>query len=250
MEKSTAKVNDMKKIITALGIFIILFITAGSILSNFSIGNLMIYALGFTLALWYNVPKNRLTSALKIIAASGFAVVFLMIGFIFFSADANKTDYTEDAAIVLGCAVTGERLSSPLKYRLDTAYDYYMRNPDAVIIVSGGQGPQEDISEGKAMFLYLTSLGVPDDRIIVEDKATSTNENYIYSKAILDELFGGQAYKCVYITNRFHTYRAGRLAKMNGLDASSCSAPIGPMAATTSYMREVLAVFKLWLIGR
>ena len=70
---------------------------------------------------------------------------------------------------------------------------------------------------------------------------------YIYSKKILDKYFNGQPYKCAYVTNRFHTYRAGKLAELNGVNAASCSAPIGISAAATSYMRETLAVFKLWI---
>ncbi len=240
----------MKKIITLLGILIITAITIGSIMANFNVGNAMIYALGFTLALWFHVPANKFTKALKILAVCGFSVVFAMIGFIFISADTNKANYSEDAVIVLGCSVIGDRISRPLMYRLDTAYDYYLNNPDAVIVVSGGQGPQEDLPEADAMYQYLVDKGVPAENIIKEDRATSTNENYIYSKAILDEYFNDGDYKCVYITNRFHTYRAGRLAEINGLDAASFSAPIGPSAAAPCYMREVLAVFQLWLFNR
>ncbi len=209
----------------------------------------MVYALGFTLAFWYNVPKNKFTRVIKIIAASGFTVVFAMIAFIFVSADINKADYREDAVIVLGCSVIGDRLSKPLKYRLDTAYEYHLKNPDAIIVVSGGQGPQEALPEAEAMYSYLVDMGVPPDLIIKEDKASSTNENYIYSKAILDKHFT-KPYKCVFVTNRFHTYRAGQLARLNGLNAAGCSAPIGISAAAPSYMREVLAVFQLWIFKR
>lgn len=240
----------MRTIITLLGVFILIAITLGSLTANFNVGNAMLYALGLTLVLWFNVPKNKFTKFLKTLALSGFSVVFVMIGFIFISADTNKADFTEDAVIVLGCSVIGDRISKPLKYRLDTAYEYYTKNPDAIIVVSGGQGPQENLTEAQAMYLYLTKKGIPSDRVIKEDKATSTNENYIYSKTILDNYFMDKSYKCVYITNRFHTYRAGRLAEINGIDAASFSAPIGPMAAAPSYMREVLAVFQLWLFNR
>jgi uncharacterized SAM-binding protein YcdF (DUF218 family) len=210
----------------------------------------MVYVLGFTLVLWFNVPVNRLTTALKVIAATGFCVVFVIIGFIYFAADNNHTNFNEDAVIVLGCSVIGDKISLPLKYRLDTAVEYYEKNPNAVIVVTGGQGPQENITEAEAMYLYLTENGLPSEKIILEDKATSTNENYIYSKRLLDEYFGTTDYSCTYITNRFHTYRAGKLATINGINATSYSAPIGIFSATTCYMREVLAVFQLWLFNR
>ncbi len=240
----------MRIITTLLGVLVLIMVTLGTITANFNVGNAMLYILGFTLVLWFNVPKNKFTKILKILALAGFSVVFAMIGFIYFAADSNHTDYTEDAVIVLGCSVIGDRISRPLQYRLDTAYEYYTQNPYAVFVVSGGQGPQENITEAQAMYYYLIDKGISAESIIMENRATSTNENYIYSKQLLDDYFEGKEYKCVYITNRFHTYRAGRLAAINGINATSCGAPIGFMAAAPSYMREVLAVFQLWLFNR
>lgn len=240
----------MKKIVTFIGIIIIILIILGSITANINIGNIMLFAFGLTLALFFNVPKNKFTTALKILAVSGFSIVFVMIGFIFIAGNTDRADYSEDAVIVLGCSVIGDRISKPLMYRLDTAYEYYTHNPNAVFVVSGGQGPQEDLPEARAMYFYLTDKGIPPQNIIMEEKATSTNENYRFSKKLLDERFGSNSYKCVYVTNRFHSYRAGRLAEINGIDAKSYSAPIGPMAAAPSYMREVLAVFQLWIFNR
>ena len=100
------------------------------------------------------------------------------------------------------------------------------------------------------MYNYLVERGIPSDSILVEDKATSTNENYRYSKEILDDYFKGQPYRCVYVTNRFHCYRAGRLAEINGLEAVGLGAPIGISAAIPSYMREVPAVFQLWIFNK
>lgn len=244
----------MKKIVTRtvtlIGIIIIVLVVLGSITANINIGNIMLFAFGLTLALFFNVPKNKFTNMLKILAVSGFSIVFIMIGFIFVAGNTDRADYSENAVIVLGCSVIGDRISRPLAYRLDTAYEYYTHNPNAVFVVSGGQGPQENLPEAEAMYHYLTKKGIPRQNIIIENKATSTNENYKFSKALLDEHFRGQAYECVYVTNRFHSYRAGRLAEINGISAKSYSAPIGPMAAAPSYMREVLAVFQLWIFNR
>ena len=235
---------------TLIGIVIMAYAIVLSIFTNFDIGYLMLFGLGLALALFFNVPKNRFTLALKVLAVGGYGIVFIMIGFIYLSGSPSGVDYKEDAVIVLGCSVIGDKISNPLKYRLDTAYEYYEKNPDAVIVVSGGQGPQEDLPEAEAMYNYLTEKGIPGDKILREDRATSTNENYRYSKEILDEYFNGRPYRCVYVTNRFHCYRAGRLAEINGLDAVGLGAPIGRTSAIPSYMREVLAVFQLWIFNR
>lgn len=240
----------MRIVSTLIGILIIIYAIAITVFTNFDMGTLMVFCLGLALALFFNVPKNRFTKALKVLAVTGYGIVFVMIGFIYVSGSGSGVTYDEDAVIVLGCSVIGDRISSPLKYRLDAAYEYYVKNPDALIVVSGGQGPQENLPEGEAMYNYLVERGIPSDSILVEDKATSTNENYRYSKEILDDYFKGQPYRCVYVTNRFHCYRAGRLAEINGLEAVGLGAPIGISAAIPSYMREVLAVFQLWIFNR
>ena len=50
-------------------------------------------------------------------------------------------------------------------HRLGKAVDAN-RNYKAIIIVSGGQGPQEDITEALAMERYLKNKGIPQERII------------------------------------------------------------------------------------
>lgn len=240
----------MRIVSTLIGILIMVYAISMTLFANFDMGTLMVFCLGLALALFFNVPKNRFTKALKVLAVTGYGIVFVMIGFIYVSGSGSWVTYDEDAVIVLGCSVIGDRISSPLRYRLDTAYEYYQKNPDALIVVSGGQGPQENLPEGEAMYNYLVERGIPSDSILVEDKATSTNENYRYSKEILDDYFKGQPYRCVYVTNRFHCYRAGRLAEINGLEAVGLGAPIGISAAIPSYMREVPAVFQLWIFNR
>jgi uncharacterized SAM-binding protein YcdF (DUF218 family) len=161
----------------------------------------------------------------------------------------TKTNYDDDAVVVLGCAVVGTRPSRTLVNRLNECVDYVQKNPKAVVIVSGGQGPQEDISEAEAMQKYLVANGVSTDKIYIEDKATSTDENFKYSKIILDRLFPNGCKVC-YITNDFHSYRAGLYAKKNGLDATSANAKTNLNAVAPSYLREAVAVVHYWIFGR
>ena len=98
----------------------------------------------------------------------------------------DTVTYKEDAVIVLGAGLRGENLSLILRNRLDAAVEYYNENPEAVIVVSGGQGPDEDIPEAEAMERYLYEQGVPLNKIIKEDKSTSTEENFKFSKELLE----------------------------------------------------------------
>ena len=156
------------------------------------------------------------------------------------SAAHRKADYGKDVLIVLGCAVRGERVSLTLKLRLDAALEYLEHSPNTAVIVSGGKGDGENISEAEAMKRYLVSHGIDESRIITEDKSTSTWENFKFSKMILDERFPGAS--AAFVTTNFHVYRAGRVAIMNGIEAEGYGAKDVWYTKLNNYMRESIAV--------
>ncbi len=119
------------------------------------------------------------------------------------------------AVIVLGCQVRGETPSSMLAYRLNAAREVLDEHPDAVCVVSGGQGNGEDISEAEAMRRYLIDNGIAGERILKEDKSVSTRENIRFSTEILSEM--GITNGVVIVSNDFHQYRADIYARENGL---------------------------------
>lgn len=84
-------------------------------------------------------------------------------------------------AVILGAGLNGDQISERLKIRLDTAL-LYLKENHIPIIVSGGQGEDELISEAEAMKRYLIDNGIESDRILLEDKSTSTYENLLFSK--------------------------------------------------------------------
>ena len=69
--------------------------------------------------------------------------------------------------IVLGAKIIGDRPSRMLRNRLDAAYAYLQAHPDAVGIVSGGQGSDEQYSEAYVMEQYLLSKGIPAERLVL-----------------------------------------------------------------------------------
>ena len=149
--------------------------------------------------------------------------------------------------IVLGCGLRGERVSVGLAKRLNKAYEYHEKNPDAMIIVSGGQGPQEDISEALAMKRYLAEKGVPEDKIIMEDKSTSTITNFRNSRAIMEENGMGLS-SVVFVTNAYHVYRASSYAEDEGfIDIAHLGTDIIWYTISRNYMREMMAVVKMWV---
>ena len=220
--------------------------------SNHTLGVYLTYALGIILLLigvFFGFVAKKIPRFIvwTFVAILIFVTAFVSFLFIFGSAD-NVT-YHEDAVIVLGAGIHGEKLSATLKDRLDKAVEYHQKNEDAVIIVSGGQGYQESITEALAMERYLLFKGVPEDKIIKEELSTSTAENFEFSKKILDGLFGNNV-DVVYITNDFHILRAGVVAKRHGFsDASHLHSDTLYYTVLPNGMREILAVMKYVLLG-
>lgn len=215
--------------------------------ANLTIGTAMTALVGVGLLAWAGWYR-RVGRAVTVIALS---VAVALGGLsVFLAAYGSRPTATGDeaAAIVLGAAVHGSELSRTLQGRLDAAVAYHQRNPKALIVVSGGQGPQENLPEGVAMAAYLRSQGVPDDLIVVEDKATSTEENFAFSKALLDQRLA-PGYRIVLITDDFHVYRASRIAANQGLSATWIGQQTPWYFWPANYLREDLLVIKLWLTG-
>lgn len=188
----------------------------------------------------------------KAIAAS--ALVLFLIGLLLFSTllgiiiingrSIPKDD--SDYVIVLGAQVRGRALSRALKNRLDTAYGYLEKNEDTKVIVSGGQGPGEEITEAQAMSDYLLTKGIDRSRIIMEDKSTNTYENLKFSKEFIKD----PGSEVVIVSNDFHVFRSLGIAKKLGYTkVSGLGAPSDDILIISYYVREFMAVLKDKLLG-
>lgn len=139
-------------------------------------------------------------------------------------------------AIVLGCAVDGDKPSRMLQKRIDAAFEYLTANPQAKCILSGGKGDGENLSEAEAMYRTLTEKGIAPERLYKEDKSTTTAENMQFSKEILEaQNLGGTV---VLITTDFHQFRAGLLAEKCGLSTYKVCAHSGTFSLPTFIVRE------------
>ena len=195
-------------------------------------------------------------------AKSGFAklIVKLMITvyvlfFLLFSlttalilVNSHEPEEPADVLIVLGCGIRGSSPTLTLRYRLDRAAEYLYENPDAVVIVSGGQNEDEICSEASVMSAYLKARGIDSSRIILEDKSESTEENFRFSKRIIDEMPGGEK-RTVFVTTRFHVYRSELVAAKQGLDAQGLPAKGVWYITFNDYLRECAALTKYFLSG-
>lgn len=191
-----------------------------------------------------NIPVALRRSMLLCLLAG--AILFLIVeGCIvsgFFAKGAEELDYI----IVLGAQMKDNGPSRTLKRRLDKAIDYMGDNQDTIVIVSGGKGADEPISEAQGMYEYLTAHGIESGRIRLEDKSTNTTENLIYSSNLVEAAHD----RIGIVTSSFHVFRALRIAKKQGYcNVCGIAAPSEPFLLPTSMIREFLGVMKDFLFG-
>ena len=148
-------------------------------------------------------------------------------------------------AVVLGCRVYGERASLSLVERLEAAYEYLEENPDAVCVVSGGQGAGENISEAECMYRWLVDAGIEPERIYKEEKSTSTEENIAFSVEIIKENELNE--NIAIVTSEYHSYRAGIIAKKNDMSFGTAPGQTAIWLFPTYYIRELYGILAEWI---
>lgn len=147
---------------------------------------------------------------------------------------------TENTLVVLGCKVKGTTPSLMLKRRLDVAAAYLKEHPEVPVIVCGGQGKDEGISEAQCMFDYLTAQGIDAGRITQENTSTSTYENLVNTRSILEK--NGWEYKVTLVTDGYHQLRASMIAGSLHIDTDGLSAKTSWYLVPGYWVREWLGV--------
>lgn len=177
-----------------------------------------------------------------------FALLLLWCGYLttlIFSAAAN-TPPSSATVVVLGCKVNSDKSPSlSLRTRIEKAAEYLKEHPDAVCIVSGGQGSIEPVSEASVMARELEALGIAPERILQEDQSTDTRENMEYSAKLIEEK--GLSREVAVVTDDYHEFRAGELAKDAGLTPYAVPAESVKHLFPANYGRELISMTKFFI---
>jgi uncharacterized SAM-binding protein YcdF (DUF218 family) len=213
-----------------------------------STGNLLSLALGvglLTLEALFFAPLGRWGSALVAIAA----VLACYFGFLFVSLLVYSVVYSRigrhrevDAIIVLGCGLAGDRVPPLLAGRLDRAIRLYRRETahPPLLVVSGGKGPGEAVTEAEAMHAYLREHGVPEDRIRREDQATTTEENLRLSVVLLPD--AGRTGRVLAVTSNYHVFRTAVECRRLDLPIHATGSPTARYFLPSALLREFAAL--------
>lgn len=174
------------------------------------------------------------------------ALIFIIVEGCIISGFSGKGTQGLDYLIVLGAQMKTGGPSKALQYRLDEAYAYLVDNTDTLVIVSGGQGANEPVSEAQGMYDYLVKKGISGDRILREDQSTNTFQNLAFSGELLDK----EKNSVGIVSNNFHVFRAVRIARKAGyVNVCGIAAKGEPFLQCNNMMREFLGVMKDFLVG-
>lgn len=226
------------------------FLTLGVI----NAGNLFGFGLSaifLALAIFYNKLEAIIKAFSKSTggkAALGIFCLLIIIFFVlFFSTlsciitNAKGNTNNETTVIVLGCQIRGDEPSYSLKARCNKASEYLKAHPKAIAIASGGQGSDENLSEGQCIYNLMTEDGIDGSRVFIEDKSTSTDQNIENSLKIIED--NGFSKSVAVATTDYHQYRASIICRRNGLEPSSLPSGSTKPSKPTFYTREVFGVW-------
>ena len=152
--------------------------------------------------------------------------------------------FDKDYVIILGCQVGKDgKLLPVIEGRVKRAMDFVneqseQSGKDAVFLPSGGKGNDEQLSEGEAMKRYLLEHGIDDSHIKAETNSTTTYENMVFSKKLIND----DTKKVAFATSSFHVFRSGILASSIGWNIDGMGAPNKWYYWPNAFMREFLGL--------
>lgn len=236
-----------------LGIICLCYFVALAVLGGTGTWFFVLWGIMGAAFLFWGILRRKILMVLpgwlRVVGLAAFLLVlliFLIVEGCIISGFSKNTEKELDYIIVLGAQMKTTGPSRVLQYRLDAAYEYLTVHPDTKVIVSGGQGKNEPVSEAEGMKTYLVKKGILPDRILLEDRSVNTEQNIRFSK----ELLNPEKDRVGIVTNNFHVFRAVRLAKAAGYQkVSGIAANATAGYLPNNMLREFFGVMKDFLMG-
>lgn len=169
------------------------------------------------------------------------AAVLMVIVLLFFIGKVTvgslvRSDEAADNVLVLGMALENGKPTEDLLCRLDTAEKYLQKNPDATLILTGGNADASGKTEADVMHDILTERGVAEEKLRLEDRAKSTKENFRNTAQMIDP-----EKPIAVISSNYHMARAVRMAEEAGFTrVLRQPAPSSPLYFGANVMWEVI----------
>ena len=221
---------------------------------GFSLSNVLPGLFAFAIVAWIiGIPVAIGMSDSKVVIS--LSALFLALGLWFFFSFVALLVYSWfyrklprkrrfDYIIIHGAGLKGEEPTPLLRGRIDKALDLWnAQGCSAILVPSGGQGSDEVISEAEAMSRYMLRLGVPREALLPEDQSTTTMENLVFAKNLLDAR-QTTPYRCAFVTSDYHVFRTALYASRIGLKGDGIGSKTAPYYFPTAFIREFIAITK------
>ena len=165
-----------------------------------------------------------------------------LLAFVMIFGSVDTASYDEDAVIVLGVQLKEDDIPPVLASRLEKAVEYNQRNPDAVIILSGGRG------ESLAMKEYLLERGVEEGQIITEERSENTYQNFDFCKQMISSM-SKEGYEVAVITSDYHAFRSSLIADEVEINTRRICADSPFYLLLPNLLRELVGLIRFFLLG-
>lgn len=245
----------INSVIMILGIVsIVYYVILTLIMGSVAFSKIFILISFVSFGFYYINKKYRIWDKkwLRYIIYLGLILLVVVEGTIIYygqNRDLSESDYV----VVLGAGLKGERMTLSLKERVEKALECAKDNKNSYIVLSGGQGPGESIAEAEAMKRYLLENGVEEKRLLLENKSTSTMENFKFSKEIIEKHSGKtlENLNIKIVTSNYHAFRSNIIAKRQGYDNSNFNSnKTNLLLAPNYFFREFFALPKTLLLDK
>lgn len=197
----------------------------------------------------YPMTARRLKRMFTAILCVGFILV-AVTEFYIIRASLGEPTESCDYVVVLGAKVRSDGPSVALMERIYGARDYLQAHPDVIAVVSGGQGPDEPMTEAQAMYDELVKMGIDENRLWIEDRATSTWENLNFALTLIEEKTGTRPDNIGIVSSEYHLFRASLFADACGVESVLIPAQTTRLSQKINhFMREVAGVWHYLILG-
>ncbi len=197
--------------------------------------------------------KSKWVKALVALILLGMLVFGALLGAVLHGSY-DHVDGQPEIMVILGCQVKPWGPSVLLQDRINKAADYLREHPDVIVVASGGQGPDEHMTEAQAIHDALVEQGIDSSRILQEDQSYNTIQNLRYSMVLLEETGYSTDADMVVVSNGFHLTRVRMLwVRIHGDDdnLSTLAAPSSHVPSRFKmYIREPIALVKSFILDR
>lgn len=160
-----------------------------------------------------------------------------------------------DAIVVLGAAQYAGRPSPVLKARLDHALELFKKGMGKRLVLTGGRGIGDTISEAAVGRRYAMKAGVADSAILLENEGRTTNASFA---AVAEIMQKKNLERAILVSDPFHMLRLQILARRYGVESFTSPTRTSPISANRlealayimSESVKVPATIMLGILGR